>query len=206
MEPGSTESKAYQATAESLQSTFHEQVVEHIFIAELLQEAWLRYNKVVEVMRSEVDAYGYDLILECQGIVRHVQLKASKHDAATAFQKVGLALGAKPSGCVIWIKRKSPDEKEKEAGNHRFALSYLFFGNPPNQKLPNLLTKIEGTEEFKFPVATRTTPSTGGGYKVREGIRKVTRAHFVPPTKDLQDGETGMKMGELFTYLFGENS
>lgn len=189
-----TEPKAYQATAESLQSTFHEQVVEHLFIAELLQEAWLRYDKVVEVMHSEVDAYGYDLILECQGIVRHIQLKTSKFDAATTYQKVGLALGIKPSGCVVWIKRK------RDPDFPRFQLSYLFFGNAPGQPLPDLLEKGLD-EQFKFPAATHTKPSKDGTYKIREAIRQVKRAYFIPLGKGKE-----MTMAELFIQLFGPAS
>jgi len=47
-----------------LKSNFFEQLVEHAFISELLQEAWFRYGKTVEVLRSEIDTSGYDLLLE----------------------------------------------------------------------------------------------------------------------------------------------
>lgn len=184
---------ASQATAESLKSTFHEQVVEHIFIAELLQEAWLRYDKVVEVMRSEVDAYGYDLVLECNGIVRHVQLKASDYEAKTSFQKIGLALGAKPSGCVVWIKRARQPEK-------RFKLTYLFFGNEPKHKLDDLM-EMDASGKYIFPEATHTKPSKDGSYKSRPAIRKVKRAFFKPP--QVKGGRNDMSMAELFIHLFG---
>ncbi|SHK52435.1 hypothetical protein [Hymenobacter psychrotolerans] len=191
------EQAAHQSTAESLQSTFHEQVVEHLFIAELLQEAWLRFNRVVEVMRSEVDAYGYDLVLECQGIVRHVQLKTSRQDAATSRQKVGVALCTKPSGCVVWIKRK-----EDKSDTKRFKLSYLFFGNSPGQPLQSLL-EIEADGKPKFPEATHTKPSKDGNYNVRKAMRLVRKQHFVPK---VSQGKEGMTMTDLFTYLFGPAS
>ncbi len=92
-------------TAEYLRSSFYEQLVEHVFISELLQEAWFRFHRVVEVLRAEVDASGYDIVLECEGILRHVQLKTSRTAARAGSQKVALALGTKPGGCVVWILR-----------------------------------------------------------------------------------------------------
>ena len=83
-----------------LKSSFYEQLVEHVFLSEVLQEVWYRFGKTVEVLRSEVDASGYDVMFDCNGILRHVQLKTSKIDGKTARQKVNLALAEKPSGSV----------------------------------------------------------------------------------------------------------
>ncbi len=35
---------------------FREKLLEHVFVSELLQEAWLNRHQTVEVLRSEVDA------------------------------------------------------------------------------------------------------------------------------------------------------
>ena len=80
-----------------LKSVFYEQLVEHVFIAEVLQEAWYTFGMTAEVLRSEIDAFGYDLVFECNGKVRHVQLKASKHDAKASGQKVNVALARNPA-------------------------------------------------------------------------------------------------------------
>jgi hypothetical protein len=53
-------------------SRVRENMVEHVFIAELLQEAWFVREQRIEVLRAEVDAFGYDLVLECNDIVRHL--------------------------------------------------------------------------------------------------------------------------------------
>ena len=79
-----------------LKSTFYEQRAEYVFVSEVLQETWYRFGEQVEVLRSEVDAYGYDLVLECRGIVRHVQLKTSTRAAKTAKQNINLRLAGKP--------------------------------------------------------------------------------------------------------------
>ena len=56
-------------------SSFYEQLVEHVFISEVLQEVWFHFGLTVEVLRSEVDASGYDVVFECNKKVRHVQLR-----------------------------------------------------------------------------------------------------------------------------------
>ena len=58
-------------------SSFYEQLVEHVFISEVLQEVYFRFKKTVEVLQSEIDASGYDIVLECNGILRHIQLKTT---------------------------------------------------------------------------------------------------------------------------------
>lgn len=60
------------------ESSFREKLLEHVFVSELLQEAWLGRRQTMEVLRSEVDAAGYDLVLECGGTIRYVQLKGSR--------------------------------------------------------------------------------------------------------------------------------
>ena len=113
-------------------SVFYEKMTEQLFIAELLQEAWLGFNKKIEVLRSEVDDAGYDIVLECGGVLRHVQLKSSKADATTTSQKINVALTHKPSGCVVWILRTENRKKR------RMSLTYRFFGDAPGKPLPSM--------------------------------------------------------------------
>jgi hypothetical protein len=68
-------------------------LIEHIFLSELLQECWFRRRQIIEVLRAEVDAAGYDLVLEAGGTIRHVQLKASRNGARTARQTINSMLG-----------------------------------------------------------------------------------------------------------------
>ena len=156
----------------SLKSTFYEQLVEHVFISEVLQEACYYYGKTVEVLRSEVDASGYDVVFECNGVLRHVQLKTSRHDSKTARQKVNRALESKPSGCVVWIVRT------EDLKNCRASLSYMFFGGESRMPLPSL----EG-----FKVATHTKGNAEGVKKARAAIRVIPKAKFTPiaTTRDL---------------------
>jgi hypothetical protein len=54
-----------------------ENLVEHVFLGELLRGLWRRNVRDLEVLRPEVDSGGYDLALEFKGLTRHVQLKSS---------------------------------------------------------------------------------------------------------------------------------
>lgn len=151
----------------SHQSTFYEQLVEHVFISEVLQEVWYGFGKTIEVLRSEVDASGYDVVFECDGILRHVQLKTSKADAKTSRQNVNTALAKKPSGCVVWIVRQEDQE------SRRMKLSYRFFGGKPGEPLPSL----EG-----FSIAKHNKGDAAGTKKERPNIRVVPKSKFLTVT------------------------
>jgi len=167
-----TDELATSADDAFMKSTFYEQLVEHVFISEVLQEAWYYYGKTVEVLRSEVDASGYDVVFECNGVLRHVQLKTSRHVSKTARQKVNIALASKPSGCIVWIQRKEDFEL------FRASLSYLFFGGASGMPLPSL----KG-----FKVATHTKGNAEGVKKERAAIRVIPKAKFtlIATTRDL---------------------
>jgi hypothetical protein len=66
--------------------------MEHVFLGELLRECWFRRRLAVEVIRAEVDAAGYDLILEVDGSIRHLQLKATRKGGATKYQDINRRL------------------------------------------------------------------------------------------------------------------
>jgi hypothetical protein len=146
-----------------LKSSFYEQLVEHVFISEVLQEVWYSFGKTAEVLRSEVDAFGYDLVFDCNGVVRHVQLKASKHDAKASGQKVNVALEKKPSGCVVWVFRRGNQD------THRMELTYRFFGSEAGQQLPSL----DG-----FKVAKHSKGNAKGFKAERKAIRVVPKREF----------------------------
>lgn len=168
-----------QATPESaLRSSFFEQLVEHVFISEVLQEAWYRHRMTVEVLRSEVDASGYDLVLECKGVLRHVQLKTTTESAKAGYQKVNIALAAKPSGCVIWLLRR------EDPLTGRMQLEYRYFGGPVGRPLPEISS---------FRVARHTKGDATGVKRERPAIREIPRGHF----ERLND------VGELLARLFG---
>ena len=107
-------------SAHSRQSSYREALLEHLFIGALLRALWCAGPISAEVMKPQVDDAGYDVVVEANGVIRHIQLKSSFHGAKTASQKVHLRLGEKPSGCVIWVVLKP---KTLELG------PFLWFGS-----------------------------------------------------------------------------
>jgi hypothetical protein len=57
----------------SKKSSLREQALGHLLLGELLAEMWRRNRRDIEVLKAEVDRGGYDLVLEANGLVRHVQ-------------------------------------------------------------------------------------------------------------------------------------
>jgi hypothetical protein len=52
-----------------------ERIVEHTFVGDALRVFWRRGILDVEVLRSEFDAHGYDVVMVRGDIVRHIQFK-----------------------------------------------------------------------------------------------------------------------------------
>lgn len=81
-----------------------ENLIEHVFLSEVIQECFFRDRRLVEVARAEVDAAGYDLILELDGDIRHVQLKASRKGGSTKKQTINRKLADRRGGCIVWVE------------------------------------------------------------------------------------------------------
>ena len=115
------------------ESSARENLIEHVFLGELLRGLWRKNVRDLEVLRPEVDSGGYDLALEFRGITRHVQLKSSYRGARRVDVTASVKLLERPSACIVWIFF-DPDS---------LALGpYLWFGNAAGEKIPPLGEKI----------------------------------------------------------------
>jgi hypothetical protein len=56
-----------------------------------------------ELLRPEVDNGGYDLVMSCNAVTRHIQLELSHNGSSNRSQKIHLKLAEKPSGCIVWM-------------------------------------------------------------------------------------------------------
>ncbi|MEC5211274.1 hypothetical protein RCH20_002357 [Psychrobacter sp. PL15] len=70
------------------QSSFREQLIEHLFISEMLKLSWKKGDCQLEVMKPEVDSAGCDIVLEHSNIIRHIQLKSSELGGKTSRQNI----------------------------------------------------------------------------------------------------------------------
>jgi hypothetical protein len=147
------------ASALFLQSSLREKVLEHLFIGELLRTLWIAGRRDIEVLRAEVDSSGYDVVLECNGVLRHVQLKSSHRHAKTRRVNVAVNLGNKPAGCVVWIEF---DAQTLELG------PFWWLGSKPNSAL-----SIAGHR-----AARHTRAGLDGVRGERPGLRSISRANF----------------------------
>lgn len=147
-----------------------EKVVEYRFLADLTAEL-LRRDLDFEVLRGDVDAYGYDLVIEVGALSRHIQLKSAYKGAKTKSQSVSVLLSAKPSGCLVWI---TYDPKTFNL------VSFRFLGGLPGE--PFLLAA-------DAPVALSTRYNKDGVRTSRPNHRKAKRESMklVTEISDLAD-------------------
>jgi hypothetical protein len=115
--------------AHSTRSSHREALLEHLFAGEVMKHLWRRGDWRLEVLKPQVDDGGYDLVLEANAIVRHVQLRSSFRGSTVDKVKVTVLLASKPSGCVVFMWF---DQQTLDLG------PFLFFGGPPGEKLPDL--------------------------------------------------------------------
>jgi hypothetical protein len=158
--------KEHMTDHHSTHSTLRERVVEHVFVGEALRTLW-RWGVVnVEVLRSEFDAHGYDLVMARRRIVRHIQFKTDT-SKRPGYVSISRALAAKPSGCVVWI-HVTP---ELEMG------PYFWFGGAPGKSLPSI-------EQYGSP--RRATHNKQGERPLRQNHRLVPGGAFVE-VKDFEN-------------------
>jgi hypothetical protein len=161
-------------TSHSLYSSLREKLLEHVFIGELLQCLWRRGCRDIEVLRAEIDASGYDLVLECNGVLRYVQFKSSHRGASTRDVNISLSLTRKPGACVIWIVFDA----------HTMKLGpYRWLGGKAGRGLPPLGERV----------ARHTKADKAGVKAERPNLRVVGRSKFT----ELQT------MDEVVEQLFG---
>lgn len=157
-------------------SVLREKVFEHLFLAEMSRHMLLERRTPFEILRAEFDAFGYDVVVEAHGIMRHIQLKAMRKGGKRASVDVNTRLGEKPGGCVVWMV-VDPDT---------FALGpFHWLGGAPGCALPSLGDRI-----------ARHSKGTSQGVKnARPGQRKVLKGRFLKlcSVAELADAMFGAK-------------
>src|SRR3546814_19542617 len=96
----------------------------------------LRAKTPFEVLRSEFDCHGHDIVVEAKGVLRHIQFKHSRADSKVRRQKVNVALTQKPGGCVIW---SMVERSTMGVG------TFFWLGGKPGQALSQIGNKVART-------------------------------------------------------------
>jgi len=159
-----------------LHSNLRERIVEHVFVGDTLRSLWQNNIVDVEVLRSEFDAHGYDLVMTRGAIVRHIQFKTGT-SKKPGNVSVSRALGSKPSGCVIWI----------HINDHLDLGPFYWFGGAPSRPLPNI-------DHYK--VSKHPRRNKKGEHPLRQNHRMVPGAKF----------EKLARIEELLMRFFGNLS
>ncbi|MCQ4278731.1 hypothetical protein NA643_06515 [Pseudomonas stutzeri] len=165
-------------TEHSFHSSYREKIIEHLLIGELLRVSWKNKDFSLEVSKPEVDNAGYDIIAEANGIIRHIQLKATFIGSSTATHKVHISLAKKPSGCVVLVHF---NRETLELG------PYFYFGAAPGQPLPSV-------EYLK--IAKHTKGDATGIKSERPNIRVLNKGSF----------RKLLTIDELYNVLFFANA
>jgi hypothetical protein len=110
-------------------SSHREALIEHLFAGDVMKHLWKRGDWRLEILKPQVDDSGYDLVLEANAIIRHVQLKASFRDSTVTKTTINTALAAKPSGCVVFLWF---DKDTLDLG------PFALFGAVPGSPLPDI--------------------------------------------------------------------
>lgn len=160
--------------ASYLHSSSLEKVLEHRFVSELTTCLWLGGCRDFEVLRSEVDASGYDIVVEAKGVLRHIQLKSMAKAGKKRSVSVNMRLASKPSGCLVWFDY---DPATLRLGPFRW------FGTLPGFGLPH-----PGEE-----VARHTKGDSTGSKKQRVAHRVLRKSKFT---------QVGT-VADLVPFLFG---
>jgi hypothetical protein len=158
----------------STDSSLREQALGHIFLGQLLAFMWRTGARDIEVLKSEVDRGRYDVVLESNGVIRHVQLKSSFRGSKVREVNVSMKLLRKRGGCVLWF----------EFDRETLAIErFYWYGGRPGMPLPDLGQRI-----------SRHSKGNSFGEKNERPIHRVlTRGRF----------ETLADISEVAGRLFG---
>lgn len=143
----------------SLASHTLESILEHRFLADCGSILWSRGIYDFEVLHAESDNAGYDLVIEANGFVRHIQLKSMVTGGTRSRINVHRALANKPSGCVIWIIYNLEDLSAQQ---------FLWFGGKAGESLPDI-----GDRSVKHSRA-----NSDGVKAIRPALRNIPKGWF----------------------------
>ncbi|WP_439576628.1 hypothetical protein [Elioraea sp.] len=158
-------------------SSIREKIAEHVFVGEVCRTLWTRGIHEIEVLRSETDSSGYDIVIEARRVMRHIQLKAMAQGAKTTRWGVHEGIVSKPSGCVI-VLRLTNDMRFDE---------FLWYGSAPGQPCPSLSS---------FPRRKHSKANALGEKTIRPRVAEISVSAFTR----LASADA------VVTHLFGDSN
>jgi len=168
-----------------------EKILEYRFLAELTSELY-KHDTPFDVMRGDVDHHGYDLAIEANGRLRHIQLKGKKAGARARGWHCNDNLWQRGSGCIVLLEHA---KFCSEISGIRF------FGGRPGEKLckaPRIRTKGPPKPRVvKGKKPSKKVWVTSGYFEERlkkgEEVKELARLLFgeLPPSQSSQSEDSG---------------
>src|SRR6267154_1208149 len=145
----------------------------HVFLGQLLTFMWQSGARDIEVLKSEVDRGGYDVVLESNRVIRHVQLKSSFRGSKVREVDISTKLLHKPDGCILWL------EFDRES----LAIErFYWFGGKAGEALPDLGLRVschsKGNSEGEKNERPIHRVLTRGRFEALADIREVVEKLF----------------------------
>lgn len=151
-----------QALAE--RSSYVENVLRHAMIGAIAGAQWARDPlSCLQILNSEVDDSGFDIVLALDARARYIQLKQTHAEKTPPHVSVCLSCSSMPGSCVILVAHNL----------HDLSIAHFrFFGSTPDCPMPDI------SAGAKSVVPGRR--NTEGERKQREGYRNVPLSRFCP--------------------------
>lgn len=156
-----TEHSMTKIEALSQHSSYVENVLRHVFLSDLFRAAWqCDYTHKLHIYNNEVDDPGFDLVASLNGVLRHIQLKATHTDGRARDISAHTALGSAKGGCIIWMFYRASDLSVDH---------YRFFGEPAGADMLDISQR---------PAALTQRRDIKGQRRARLHHRKIVRSDF----------------------------
>ena len=125
----------------SRHSSLIEKTLEYHLAGAIASELLLR-GRTFELLRTDCDRDGHDLVIWANGITRHIQLKSQIAGGRSREVTAQTALTRRSSACIIWMTY-DPTTLRPCASR--------FFGGAPGERIPALGSKIAVHSRGKGP-------------------------------------------------------
>lgn len=90
-------------TQDYSKSVIREKMLLHIFLSDIYKWAWRQNNIALEILHSEVDDSGYDVVVSINNQIRFLQLKGLKGEGTTKTFNLNERLADKPGAAIVII-------------------------------------------------------------------------------------------------------
>lgn len=149
-------------SALATRSSYVENVLTHSMISSLAGDLWRRDPEVrMDILRTEVDESGFDLVLTMSGQGRYIQIKQVNSEGRNKNFSVRADFALMPGSCVVVIVHRDSDLSIE---------GYRFFGAALNKPM----SSVDGFNSSILPGRR----GKDGNRRVREHYRDIPGACF----------------------------